>query len=207
MRQGRVSSISNNFPGNNTLLRIISGKLRGRKLKTLKGSHTRPTLEKTRETIFNILQSRCNLVLFEAIDLFAGSGALGFEAYSRGVKRVVFIDNDRSCQTLLKTNVDQLSLAGHCSIILIDAKRWLKEVKWAGDPVLFFLDPPYKSDLAQAAVDILGQDTGVPIESIIVIETEKGKALDYPEHFQLFRQKFFGKTRIDFIEIQTPDGK
>ncbi len=201
-RQEHVSNISNIFLGNSALLRIISGKLKGRKLQTLKGLTTRPTLEKTRETIFNILQSHYDLSSFEAVDLFAGSGALGFESYSRGVKNVTFIEIDRSCQKLLKSNVEHLLLAKYCSIIMIDAKRWLKRVQWIGDPQLFLLDPPYQSDLAQAVVDILACDTRIPALSIIVLETEKEKEMIYPKHFQLFRKKVIGKTRIDFIEIQ-----
>jgi len=185
------------------LLRIISGKLKGRKLRTLKGQSTRPTLEKTRETIFNILQSRLDLTRYEAYDLFAGSGALGFEAFSRGADQVTFIENNRASYTLLKSNIDSLSLSNHCSTTFIDAIRWIKSANWTGKSKLFLLDPPYQSDLLQSVINELGRSPDIPENSAIVLETEKQKEISYPDHFQLFRQKMFGKTRIDFIEIRS----
>ncbi len=183
------------------MLRIISGKLRGRKLRTLKGTNTRPTLEKTRETIFNILQSRFKLESYEAFDLFAGSGALGFEAYSRGATRVQFLETDRHCVKNLKSNIQDLSLTSHCSISLKDATQWIKSGRWSGRPKLFLMDPPYQSDLAQKVIQTLGQEKLMPAHSVIVLETEKDKPINYPEHFELIKQKIIGKTRIDFIEI------
>jgi len=194
-------NIFNIFPGKSALLRIVSGKLKGRKLRTLKGMTTRPTLEKTRETIFNILQSRFKLETFEAFDLFAGSGALGFEAYSRGVSRVHFLEIDRQCYDILKTNIQTLSLNDHCSIFLNDATKWIVNRRWDSRPKLFLLDPPYKSDLAQKTIHALSQIEQMQGQSVIMLETEREKQMVYPEHFQLIRQKIFGKTRIDFIEI------
>jgi 16S rRNA (guanine966-N2)-methyltransferase len=202
------SSIFNTFHGNAHLVRIISGKLKGRKLKTLKGTTTRPTLAKTRETIFNILQSRFELEAYEAFDLFAGSGALGFEAYSRGAARVQFLETDRQCYKVLKSNIQSLLLTDHCSISLKDATQWVKGGKWSGGPKkLFLLDPPYKSELAQKIIHTLGQVILMPAQSVIVLETEKDKQMDYPELFQLIKQKVIGKTRIDFIEIISQSGK
>lgn len=189
------------FPGKFLLLRIISGKLKGRKLQTLKGLTTRPTLEKTRETIFNILQSRFKLELYEVFDLFAGSGALGLEAYSRGASRVFFIETDRRCYKNLKSNIETLSLTNYCSIFLNDATEWIRSHQWSSKPKLFLLDPPYKSDLAQKVIHTLSQREQNLDRSIIVLETEKEKQMLYPQHFQLIKQKIFGKTRIDFIEI------
>jgi len=139
--------------------------------------------------------------MFEAFDLFAGSGALGFEAYSRGVARVQFLETDRQCFKVLKSNIQDLLLTNHCSIFLKDATHWVKSGRWSGRPKLFLLDPPYKSDLAQNIIQTLGQETLMPAHSVIVLETEKDKQIDFPDHFQLIKQKIIGKTRIDFIEI------
>ena len=205
-RQAPESNIFNTSPGKIGLLRIVSGKLKGRRLPILKGQTTRPTLEKTRETIFNILQSRFRLDAFEAFDLFAGSGALGFEAYSRGVSKVHFLETDRRCYQIIQSNILRLSLADHCSISLNDATQWIKGVIWTGGPKLFLLDPPYKSDLAQNILHTLARTSQIPAQSIIVLETEKDKQFEYPTHFQLIKQKKTGKTRIDFIEILSPNG-
>ena len=151
--------------------------------------------------MFNILQSRFDLETFEVFDLFAGSGALGFEAYSRGASRVEFIETDRQCIKILKSNIQDLTLASHCSISLKDATQWIKRGRWSDDPKLFLLDPPYKSDLAQIIIQTLGQDKSIPVHSVIILETEKDKQINYPEHFQLIKQKIIGKTRIDFTEI------
>lgn len=183
------------------MLRIISGKLRGRKLKTLKGKTARPTLEKTREAIFNILQNRYDLGRFEACDLFAGSGALGFEAFSRGVKKIIFTDIERSCVTLLKSNIQLLGLERDCSVTLTHALSWIKKTDWSASSKLFLLDPPYQSDLAQSTIDLLGQSSLIPTDHVIVLETEKNKEILYPEGFELVKQKQFGITRLDFVEV------
>lgn len=197
----RRLSTFNTFPGEFDLLRIVSGKLRGRKLRTRKGQTARPTLEKTRESIFNILQSRCNLTEYEALDLFAGSGALGFEAFSRGAARVVFTEIDRAWFALLRSNIQLLSLGDHCSASMTDALRWLQKTSLTGPPKLFLLDPPYRSDLAQKTLDLLGGRNDVPEDSIIVLETTREKELVYPDRIRIFRQKIFGGTRVDFAGI------
>jgi len=184
------------------LLRIVSGKLKGRRLRTLDGQTARPTLEKTRESIFNSLQSRYNLSDFEALDLFAGSGALGFEAFSRGAEKVVFTEIDRSWFTLLQSNIQLLSLAGHCSAHLTDALRWLRKAKFAKRPLLFLLDPPYQGDLAQQTLDLLQNRRDIPENSIIVLETSRDKELAYADHFHVFREMTVGRTRVDFMEIE-----
>lgn len=194
----------NTSPGKTGLLRIVSGKFRGRKLRTIKGQSTRPTLDKTRETIFNILQSHCDLSSYEAFDLFAGSGALGFEALSRGAERVVFTEINRACISLLKSNIQTLSIEKQCAVYSTDAVKWIGRSRWAGGPKLFLLDPPYQSNLAQKVVDLLGRCDTIPGGSIIVLETLKEKSIAYADHFQPFRQKILGKTRVDFLEIETP---
>ncbi len=151
--------------------------------------------------MFNILQSRFEMEAFEAFDLFAGSGALGFEAFSRGVESVHFFEIDRQCHKVLKSNIQNLLLTDHCSISLKDATQWAKSNKWSGGPKLFLLDPPYNSDLAQKIICTLGQAKSIPEFSVIALETEKDKKLIYPEHFHLGKQQIIGKTRIDFIEI------
>lgn len=202
---GQISSISNTFRGNPTLLRIISGQLKGRRFSPPKGRNTRPTLEKTRESIFNILQNHCDLSLFDTIDLFAGSGALGFEALSRGARHVTFLEIDSSCIFALRSNIDRLTLADSCSVIKADAIRWLKKIRWTDMPQLFLLDPPYQSDLAHQAVNALAANSTLPQQSILVLETERNRLIDYPQGFRCFRQRLFGGTRVDFVEIRQDD--
>jgi len=184
------------------LLRIISGRLKGKKLKTPKGSQTRPTLEKTRDALYNVLQSRYPLEAYEAFDLFSGSGALGFEAYSRGAQKVFFFENNRQGYRQLRQNVALLSLESCCTVYNTDTIQWLKNQSWQGGPKLFLLDPPYQTELAQKTIDIIASKGKSLAESLLVIETEINVAFDYPVFFHLFQQKIFGKTRLDFFEIK-----
>ncbi|MCP4753531.1 MAG: 16S rRNA (guanine(966)-N(2))-methyltransferase RsmD [Proteobacteria bacterium] len=189
------------------MLRITGGRLKGRKLLTQKGKATRPTLEKTREAIFNTLQSRYDLERYEAYDLFAGSGALGFEAFSRGASGTIFIETNKKNRSLILANIKDLSLEKHCRVLLEDAVRWLKRQKWSGEPKLFLIDPPYESRLAQQTVDSLASRDDIPVQSLMVLETARDWQVAYPDNFSVFSQKQFGKTRLDFIEIQSASEK
>ncbi len=183
------------------MLRITGGNFKGRKLLSPKGKGTRPTLEKTREAIFNILNSRYELSNYSSYDLFAGSGALGFEAFSRGSNDVIFLDNNKQNCHFITQNIKQLALKKHCSVLFRDAVGWMKSYDWKKTPALFLLDPPYNTDLAQQIIDLLKLRRDILTGSLIVIETDKNHQLSYPPEFVIFQQKVYGKTRLDFIEI------
>jgi 16S rRNA (guanine966-N2)-methyltransferase len=183
------------------LLRIVSGKYRGRKLSSPKGKETRPTLEKTREIIFNTISSRYSLDHFVAVDLFAGSGAMGFEALSRGAKSVIFVDISKSNCRLIQRNIDKLGVGNDCRIFNADAIKWLEVNKWGEDPKMFFLDPPYQTKLGQQVFDLLGNTKYQINDSLLVLETDKDHALSFTDIFKIFRQKTVGKTRLDFFNI------
>lgn len=166
-----------------------------------KGKETRPTLEKTRAAIFNILNSRYELKDYSTYDLFAGTGALGFEAFSHGSNEVIFLDNNKqSCQFILK-NINQLGLDECCSILFRDTVGWVKNYDWKKTPALFLIDPPYNTDLAQKIIDTLALRRDMLTGSLMVIETDKNHQFSYPPEFIIFQQKVYGKTRLDFIEI------
>ena len=183
------------------MLRIISGKYKGYKLAAPKGAGTRPTLEKTREIIFDILSSRFKLEAFEAIDLFAGSGALGIEALSRGVCKVLFVEINRSNCRLIQKNIEKLDAMSQCSVWKNDALKWIQLRDWSSFPKLFFLDPPYDSALAQRTVDLITAPQVSLEKSLLVLETNKEKTITYRNNVKLFRQKVVGNTRLDFLMI------
>ncbi len=185
------------------MLRITGGRLKGRKLLVGSGKSVRPTLEKTRETVFGVLQSRYNLGLFEAYDLFAGSGALGFEAFSRGSDGSVFLEKDKRSCALIRENIKRLSLEAHCRVLFQDSVQWLQRQKWKGGPKLFLLDPPYETNLAQKTIHFLNLQSEQLIGSIIVVETGKTHRIFYPDNFLVFSQKQFGRTQLNFLEIQS----
>lgn len=137
-----------------TNMRIISGSCKGRKLKAVPGTSTRPTTDKMKETIFNWIGPYFNGGL--GLDLFAGSGGLGLEALSRGLDRVIFIDNDKYAIQTVKANVSLCGFDDQCEIYQNDAGRALKAVSKRGlqfDAI--FIDPPYqKQKIAALLIEI-----------------------------------------------------
>lgn len=183
------------------MIRIFGGRLRGRKILVKKGETIRPTINKTRNAIFDLLQNRYNLKKFEVFDLFAGSGALGFEAYSRGVDKIFFIENDRESYKLLLKNLKNFKLNDYCFVFFENTIKWLRKQKWNNKPKLFLIDPPYLSELAQETVDSLSTSLPVSLKSVIVVETAIDKLINYPEGFSLFKKKEYVNTRLDFLEV------
>jgi 16S rRNA (guanine966-N2)-methyltransferase len=183
------------------MIRLTSGKLKGRQLLTQKGKHTRPTLSKTRDAIFNMLMSRLDLDEYDACDLFAGSGALGFEAYSRGVNSVLFVENNLNAIQLLKKNITHFNISGFCFPIYSDAIQFLKKNTWGNFKTLFLVDPPYQTDLISKTIstlDLLGE---IMYDNVIVLETDLKTVLDYPVNFEVIKEKKFSKTRIHLVQI------
>lgn len=133
-------------------VRIIGGQWRGRKLAFDGGRDLRPTLGRTRETLFNWL--RPHILNTRVLDLFAGSGALGFEALSQGAAYAIFVDTNSKTLAALKTNVSLLGINKNCSVIKADAVRYLQRL---ADPVdIVFLDPPFSQpELLQLTVALL----------------------------------------------------
>lgn len=132
-------------------MRIIAGEARGRRLFAPPGRDTRPTLDRVRESLFSILQSR--LPGATVLDLFAGSGALAFEALSRGAKRAVLVDSDRCAQAAIRRNLEALGYADRATLLPMDWRRALERL--SGEFDLIFLDPPYRMPGAQDVLPAL----------------------------------------------------
>ena len=132
-------------------MRIISGLKRGLKLKSLEGSDTRPTLDNVKEAIFSMLFDSVEGA--DVLDLFAGSGALGLEALSRGAKKAVFVDsNPKACQ-IVRANIESAGFNTKASVIKKDARDFIIEAGKRGEKFsLIFLDPPYNEGLLMPAV-------------------------------------------------------
>jgi len=185
------------------MIRITSGRLKGKKLLSMdQDIEIRPTLSKTRAAIFNSIQSRWNIHDFSVYDLFAGTGTLGIEAYSRGAKHVVFVDKDKKSFAFLKKNLNYLDIAKDCDLFCADALNWIKIHHWTAEPKLLLLDPPYNSPVLQEIIDFLA--TGeIPLsDSVVVIERSVKTSINFPDGLQPFRQKTFGLTQLDFLEFE-----
>lgn len=153
-------------------MRIISGNARGTKLYTLEGNNTRPTLDRVKEALFN----KINFQLEEAIvlDLFAGSGALGLEALSRGAKIAYFGENSHQAAKVIEKNIYKTKMQDKAKLIIKDYKKILEEVKQIKFDIIF-LDPPYETNYDIEAIELVLKDNLLKDNGFIVLETDSNE--------------------------------
>jgi 16S rRNA (guanine966-N2)-methyltransferase len=176
-------------------VRIISGEWRGRSLVTPKGDATRPTADRTREALFSMLVSRFGS--FEGLavaDLFAGSGALGLEALSRGAEKCIFVEQDRAAIDALKANIAKLGAKG--AEVRQGSVLSLPPVNTPMDLVM--MDPPYNTGAGAVALDKLGRLGWIGAATLVSIETSKGESIDVAG-FEVEAQRDYGKARITLL--------
>jgi 16S rRNA (guanine966-N2)-methyltransferase len=188
------------------VLRIITGAHRGRKLETAPGNTLRPTAERVREAIFNKLthglltNSGAPLTDVHVLDVFAGTGALGFEALSRGALRVTFFENDAATARLIKRNAEHLSAANTVTVIRRDATK----PGPASDPAsLVLMDAPYRSGITAAALGALQQGGWIGDGAIVVVDVARDEDLDPPSRFEVVDDRRYGAARIIFLRAAT----
>ncbi|MEM9785458.1 MAG: 16S rRNA (guanine(966)-N(2))-methyltransferase RsmD [Pseudomonadota bacterium] len=181
-------------------MRIIGGTHRGTTLATIGkgdlGAHLRPTTDRARESLFNVLQGgRFGDPISGArvLDLFAGTGALGFEALSRGASHVTFVDNGRAAQRLVRDNIAKLRRQSDTILLAVDAARLP-----AGQPCqLIFMDPPYGQNLGQAALTQARSQGWIAHDALIVWEERSAQIA--PEGFTGLDQRRYGDTWVSFL--------
>jgi len=180
------------------LLRITGGHIRGRRLASLKGLNIRPSSDKIRETIFNLIGQ--DMTGLRILDLFAGTGSLGLEALSRGASEALFIDYLPQSIKLIKKN---LILCGYEDSGIILKKDLTRGLPWSVSPErkkmnLVFLDPPYGKELIMPLLRELGSREILSSPSIVV--TESSKSDETPRlsgKFQMEMSKIYGETKLD----------
>jgi len=150
-------------------LRIISGKARGTNLYSLEGENTRPTLDRVKESLFNIIQTY--IPEANVLDLFAGSGALGIEAISRGAKKAIFCDKSYDAIKIIKKNIEKTRFAECAEVIQGDYLQCIRQLKQTYD--IIFVDPPYKANIAISAIDQILQHNLLSHDGIIILETDE----------------------------------
>jgi 16S rRNA (guanine966-N2)-methyltransferase len=180
-------------------LRIIGGVLKGKKLYSTHDRSIRPTADKLREAIYNILFQHVPGAV--VLDLFAGTGALGIEALSRGAESVVFVDNRRSALSVIKKNIDACKLDQKAIVVKWNIRQnlnCLRSKKQNFD--LVFLDPPYDNNLIKPALFNLDQSQSLKNGACIVVEHSLFESIP-TEHstFDLFDQRKYGKTLVSFL--------
>jgi len=179
-------------------VRIISGKWKGHRLAAVgKGDmaqHLRPTTDRTRESIFNILAHRIDFEGLNVLDLFAGTGALGLEALSRGAATATFVDSGRAAQKLLAQNIADLNCGDITKVLKTDATRLPK-----GTPHdLILLDPPYGKGLGAQALEVCKANGWIAPNALIL--WEDSPAPDLPPWLELDHQRSYGNTIITLAE-------
>ena len=182
-------------------MRIISGTARGTKLFTLEGETTRPTLDRVKESMFNIIQNEVQNSIF--IDLFSGSGAIGLEAASRGAKRVILCDKSKQAINIINKNIEKTHLKEKVELYNLDYELLLKtKIKEQAD--IIYIDPPYKSDFAINAVNVILENRLVSEDSTIIIETdEEEKILRELEKIEIkiTDKRKYGRAILIFLKI------
>ncbi len=173
-------------------MRIISGSRRGKKLLPPVGYDTRPTTDRVKESVFNIIQSF--IPSERVLDLFAGSGALGIEALSRGCDHAVFIDGSRDALTVCRRNIENSRFGEKSSVIQIDALKYLEKCTERFDVI--FLDPPYNKGLLTRAAALIEKRGLLAEGGVMVCETEVGGEVPSLESTELIRSASYGKTSI-----------
>ena len=188
-------------------MRIIAGSRRGAILTKIDALNTRPTADRVRESMFNILQSgrfRRLLTDCNVIDLFAGTGALGLEAVSRGAAFASFIENNNDALAVLRANIAKLQFQSSTTVLANDA---LSLVHWRGTPAqLVFADAPYQSGDGIVAVSALANIGALANGAIIVLETEKTETLNIDNGgtspFTMIETRSYRKALLHFLTYQ-----
>jgi len=185
-------------------MRVVGGTLRGRPIAGPKSSAIRPTADRLRESVFNILVHAYGDPLSGArvLDLFAGTGALGIEAASRGAAFVLFVDNGAEARALIRENVAALGLGGISRIFRRDATKL-----GAAHPVapftLGFLDPPYGQNLAAAALTAARDGGWFKPDALIVVEEATKSRFAAPEGFAELERRAYDDTEIVFLRFNS----
>ena len=152
-------------------MRVIAGKARHLNLETLPGLSTRPTTDRIKETLFNILQSTVPGSVF--LDLFAGSGGIGIEALSRGAAKAFFVDNNRKACEVIRKNLSFTRLSNEGTVLCADAVGALRSLEGRVVFDCIFMDPPYKDALEKDVMSYLEESSLVTPDTLIIIEASK----------------------------------
>lgn len=183
-------------------MRIVGGKLRGRTLVGPKGQGLRPTADRLRESLFNILIHAYGDPVNGArvLDLFAGTGALGLEAISRGAAFTLFVDDGAEARALLRANVDALGLGGSTKIFRRDATK-LGPVHPVEPFSLVFADPPYGQGLAEKALASARDGGWLKPDALIVVEESKAAGFRPPDNFEELERRPYDDTEFVFMRL------
>ena len=180
-------------------MRVISGTARGRRLKELPGMDTRPTTDKVKESLFNIIQF--DIEGRKVLDLFGGTGQLGIEALSRGAARCTFVDMNRQAAAIIRENVASVGFADRAAVQQGDAMAFLSGCREKYD--LIFLDPPYQTQLLENCIQAVTKFDILSEHGIMVCESAQEKQLpELDSPYEKGREYRYGKIKLTVYRRQ-----
>jgi len=184
-------------------MRVVGGRLRGRALKAPQSQAIRPTADRLRESLFNILIHAYGDPIEDArvLDLFAGTGALGIEALSRGAAFTLFVDDGVEARALLRANVETLGLGGTTKVFRRDATR-LGPAHPVETFSLAFADPPYGKGLAEQALASARDGGWLTPDALVVVEEATASGFKAPEGFEELERRAYDDTEFVFLRAQ-----
>ena len=172
-------------------MRVISGEFGGRRLVAPEGETTRPTTDKVRQAVFNSLDSMGVLEGAVVADLYAGSGALGIEAISRGAERAVFVERDRHALHALRENIATLQLDDRCTVHATDVMAWVPAMR---NVDIAFIDPPYAFDAWSALLKLV---------NVGLVVAESDDPIEPPDGWTQLRSRRYGRTWVTLLELHS----
>lgn len=155
-------------------MRIIGGLARGTKLYTLEGINTRPTLDRVRESLFNIIQNEIKDSIL--LDLFSGSGAIGLESISRGANKAILCDKSKQAIQIINKNVEKLRFKEKVEVLCIDYEKYLNSTKEHFDYI--YIDPPYNTNYISNSIKIINDKNLLTEKGIIIAETDEKERIE-----------------------------
>ena len=182
-------------------MRIIGGKYKGTRLHTPSSDNTRPTSDRTRESLFNILNHGVKDFDLEGkrvLDLFAGTGALGLEALSRGAAFALFVEDNTSARATIRKNIETIGITGTTKIFRRDATR-LGDAKTLGQFDIIFLDPPYNKGLGEKALKSAVAGNWFNDDALCILEEHADADFMLPEYFKIVDLRNYGDTIIRIL--------
>ncbi|MBT7641377.1 MAG: 16S rRNA (guanine(966)-N(2))-methyltransferase RsmD [Rhodobiaceae bacterium] len=181
-------------------MRVVGGNWRGKPLRAPKGNDTRPTTDRTREALFSMLSSRLDFDDLRVLDLFAGTGALGLEALSRGAQFCLFVETQAPARAAIRDNVETCNATGHSKIFRRDATQ-LGPCTGGGAYDLVFADPPYSQGLGEQALDALLHGSWLAQDALIVVEEDRRAEFRAPAGFDELERRIKSDTELIFCTL------
>lgn len=179
-------------------MRVVSGKARGLQLKTIESESTRPTKDMVKEALFSILMSQTPEAIF--LDLFAGSGAVGIEALSRGAEKAYFADCNPACIKIIQDNLERARMKDDSFVFCGDYLSMLDKIKEVKFDIIF-IDPPYNKGLGINAIERISSYDLLKIDGVLVFETDEVEEIpDIIGRYERFKDKKYGRNVLNFYK-------